>query len=77
MKCYNHGMLGHFTCECTKPKKVYPNPNFLFSYVCTHVLVAHFLLEWTIDSQATKIVVRNQVRFVDYIKIPTRRQYIK
>lgn len=65
MKCYNYGMLGHFTGECTKSKKVYPNHNFLFSYVYTYVLVVHSLLEWIVDSQATKTVVRNQVGFVD------------
>ena len=54
MKCYNYRMLGHFTCEYTKPKKVYPNPSFHFSYVFTHALVAHSLLEGIVDSQATK-----------------------
>ena len=65
MKCYNYRMLGHFTCKCIEPKKVYPNPNFFFSYVYTHVLVDHSLLEWIVNSQATKTIVRNCVGFVD------------
>ena len=37
MKCKNYGKLGHFSCECTKLKKVYPNPNTFVSYDCAHV----------------------------------------
>lgn len=66
MKCYNYAKLGHFACESIEPKKVYFNPNSFFSYVHIYVLVVHSLLGLIIHSRATKYVVKDQVRFVDY-----------
>lgn len=76
MKYYNYGKSGYFAHEYTKPKKIYPNPNSCFLYVCTHVSIAHSLLGWIVDSRVGKDVVEDQVGFVDYRRIPTTRQNI-
>jgi transposase InsO family protein len=78
MKCYNCNKLGHFTRDCTEPKKVslpldlssiyvcYPSSIF----VCSHVFVAKSISDWIIDTGATRHVARDRAGFVDYRKIP-------
>lgn len=76
MKHYNCGKLGHFAHEYTKPKKINPNLNSCFLYVYTHVSIDHSLLGWIVDSRVAKDLVKDQVGFVDYRRIPTIGQNI-
>uniref|UniRef100_A0A2N9H4X0 Integrase catalytic domain-containing protein n=1 Tax=Fagus sylvatica TaxID=28930 RepID=A0A2N9H4X0_FAGSY len=78
MKCYNCNKLGHFSRDCTEPKKAslsldlssiyvcYPSSIF----VCSHVFVAKSISNWIIDTGATRHVARDRAGFVDYRKIP-------
>ena len=61
VKCINCQKNGHFARDCTKPKKVTNSLNFSNIRVCSHVLVAHSLLDWIVDIGATKHVTRDQV----------------
>ena len=72
MKCYNYGKLGYFAHECTKPKKVYPNLNSLFSYACTHELIFHSLL----GIQRINHITGDQMGFKDYKRILIGRHYV-
>ena len=37
LKCFNNGEKGHFTHDCTEPKKVTSPPSSLYSFVSSHV----------------------------------------
>ena len=80
MKCYNCNQLGHFTHDCTEPKKVSLSLDLSSIYVCylssvfvcSHVFVAKSFFDWIIDTGATRHVARDQAGFVDYRKILAR-----
>ena len=48
----------------------------LFSYVYTHVLVAHSLPRWIVTLGAAKHVTKDIVGFVDYIRVLVGRHYV-
>ena len=56
VKCFNCQKKGHFTRDCTKPKKVTNSLTFSNIRVCSHVLVAHSLTDCIVDIGATKHV---------------------
>ena len=56
VKCFNCQKKGHFTRDCTEPKKVTNSLTFSNIRVCSHVLVAHSLSDWIVDTGATKHV---------------------
>ena len=66
---FNCGKKGHFTRDCTVPKKVLPNLSFRFIFITSHVMVAHPSSDWIIDLGATEHVARDQVGFVKYHRI--------
>ena len=39
-------------------------------HVCSHVLVAHSLPDWIVNTGATKLVARDRVGCVDYRRVP-------
>ena len=77
LTCYNCGKKRHFTCDCTEPKKVTPNPTSHHVFVTSHVLVANSAPMWTIDSATTEHVARDRMGFVEYYRIPVRSRDIK
>ena len=56
VKCFNCQKKGHFARDCTKLKKVTNSLTFINILVCSHVLVAHSLPDWIVDTEATKHV---------------------
>ena len=56
VKCFNCQKKGHFARDCTKPKKVTNSLTLSNIRVFSHVLVAHSLLDWIVDTRATKHV---------------------
>ena len=66
VKCFNCQKKGHFAGECTEPKKVTNSLTFSNIRACSHVLVAHSLPDWIVDTGATKHVARDWVGCVDY-----------
>ena len=74
---YNCGKKGHFAHDCTKPKKVIPNPTSHHVFVTSIVLVANSAPVWTVDSIATEHVARDRVGFVEYRRIPVGSRDIK
>ena len=68
---------GHFARDCTKPKKVTPNPTSHHVFVTSNVLVANSAPMWTINSATTKHAARDRVGFVEYRRIPVGSRDIK
>ena len=60
VKCFNCQKKGHFARDYTKPKKVTNSLTFSNIRVCSHVLVAHSLPDWIVDTEATKHVARDR-----------------
>ena len=70
VKCFNCQKKGHFTRDCTEPKKVTNSLTFSNIRVCSHVLVSHSLLDWIVDIGATKHVAQDRVGYADYRRVP-------
>ena len=57
VKCYNYGKKCHYTRDCPEPREV---PFSTYSpelYVCSHALIANSLLNWIVDTGASKHIV--------------------
>ena len=77
LTCYNCGKKWHFSHDCTKPKKVTPNPTSHHVFVTSHVLVANSTPMWIVDLVASVHVARDRVGFVENCQIPVESRDIK
>ena len=63
------GKNGYFARDCIEPKKVTSPLSSLYSFVSSHVLIAHSVHDWIADTGVTRHVSRDRDGFVDYHRV--------
>ena len=77
LTCFNRGKKGHFSRDCTEPKKVDPFlSSFHEQYVASIVLLADQYPLWIVDSGATNHVARDRATYVEYRRVPAGNKWI-
>ena len=77
--CFNCGVVGHFTHDCTKPKKILFDPfSCTVCYVASsQVLIAYSILDRIVDTGAIDHGARDRVGFVEYRRVPAGNRWMR
>lgn len=77
MCCYNYSKPGHFACECTEPKNVYPCSIILnYAYISSCCLLIESCPMWTVDLGVTNYIARDRGAFVEFRRISPSTMWI-